>query len=78
MKPITLEQARILLGEIALHDTIERTENGFNFVTTAEFAGECREAFITDKQIERCISRYGDVRNEGTQVEARVLITDNL
>lgn len=71
---ITLEQARILLGEIAYHDTIERVKNGFNFVTTSEFTREMKIGFISDDDIQNCIRRFGSVKNEGTQVEARMYI----
>lgn len=75
MKRITLDEARILLGEIAYHDTIERTKNGFKFITVPEFTRETKNAFILDEDIEYCISKYGSVKNEGTQVEARMRVT---
>lgn len=78
MKAITLVQAKILLGEIAYHDTIERISNGFKFTTTVEFVRECKETFITDEQIQMCIGKYGSIKNEGTQAEAKEWAIQNL
>lgn len=75
---ITLEDAKILLGEIAYHDTIERISDGFKFTTTAEFTHECKKTFISDEQIQMCIDKYGSVKNEGTQAEAREWVIQNL
>lgn len=75
---ITLEKAKVLLGEIAYHGTIERTDNGFKFITIPDFTRFCKEAYITDEQIQNCINRYGNVANEGTQVQARIWVTQNL
>lgn len=78
MNTINLNEAKELLGEIAYNGSIERIDNGFKFITVADFSGTCREAHITDTQIECCIRTYGNVRNEGTQVMARQFVAENL
>lgn len=74
---ITLQQATILLGEIAYHGTIKRIDNGFSFDTDASFTGEVFETFISDAQIRMCLKSYGSVYNEGAQIEARDCVLEN-
>ncbi|RHJ76135.1 hypothetical protein [Parabacteroides sp. AM08-6] len=74
---ITIEEANILLGEIAYHDTVERVNSGFKFTTTAEFSGTCREAYITDEQIDMAVDGRS-VHSELAQNRAIDFVRDNL
>lgn len=74
---ITIEEANILLGEIAYHGTIVRVDGGFKFTTTPEFSGVCVDTYITDEQIDIAVDGRS-VYSELAQNRAIDFVRDNL